>query len=347
VKDPANGATQQINVSVTGASASYSIVEISRPGYYVEVSAINNAGQVAGWLAPVNGYTSFTTFVYSLQSGMQIIGTGIPEGINDAGQVVFNPSGHGYLYTPGLGVQDLVTLGGGPFTGLTAKGINNSGQVVGTGTASGVQHAFVYLPGTGTKDLGVVGGSTAGTWSEARSINDLGQIAVNSTTGATFTAGSPPKQWPIVHAFIYTMSGGFQDLGTLGGAQSSVGGVNNKGQAVGSSETGARDKFGQPITHGYLYTPSLGMQDLCVLGGFTAGCGVLSLNNLGQVLVLDFFVAPFLYSPQSGFVNQNALLPTGWFSIQGAVINDKGQIAGNAYRNKGDFVAAAFLMTPQ
>ena len=52
-----------------------------------------------------------------------------------------------------------------------------------------------------------------------------------------------------------------QDLGTLGGTNSSAAGINARGEVTGTSDTECGS------SHAFLWTPSGGMQDLGTLGG--------------------------------------------------------------------------------
>src|ERR1035437_7965957 len=65
------------------------------------------------------------------QYTMTDLGTGAACGININGPVVGSSgsTGRAFLYTPGVGVQDLGTLPGG--TSSYAFGINDNGQIVG------------------------------------------------------------------------------------------------------------------------------------------------------------------------------------------------------------------------
>ncbi len=93
-------------------------------------------------------------------------------------------------------ILDLGTLGGNY---SEARGINNSGQVVGlANTADGNGHAFLYSGGVMT-DLGALGGGS----SYANGINDSGQVV-----GCADTATSS-------HAFLYS-GGVMTDLGHSG-----------------------------------------------------------------------------------------------------------------------------------
>ena len=147
------------------------------------------------------------------------------EAINDNGQVVgycfTSGSDHAFLYSNGI-AQDMNTLipASSGWTLEDAYGINDSGQVVGTGVnPSGQTHAFLYQNGTVT-DLGTLGGGM----SEAYGINASGQVVGDSTTAA----GAD-------HAFIYSSSGGMKDIGALPAPynQSEAFAINAAGQVVG------------------------------------------------------------------------------------------------------------------
>ena len=51
------------------------------------------------------------------------------------------------------------------------------------------------------------------------------------------------------HAFLWTTSGGLQDLGALGGNFSSGTAINDRGQVTGTAETA------DGATHAFLWTP--------------------------------------------------------------------------------------------
>jgi len=136
------------------------------------------------------------------------------------------------LYTPGVGVQDLGTLGG---TRSEAYALNEQGQIVGySTTATGARHAFLWTPGVGMQDLGVLAGGLA---SAARGINDRGEVVGGSTLPSPVPTRNPER-----HAFLWTPAGGMQDLGALGGEfTSSVAfDINNAGQVVGRSYSADR-----------------------------------------------------------------------------------------------------------
>ena len=149
------------------ASTTYTVKDLgSLPGGTYggspnDASAINDSGQVVGNAETYYGYQH--AFLYS-NGQMQDLGT-LPGGtyceasaINDSGQVVgnaYDSSGetHAFLYSNGQ-MQDLNSLipaGSGWFL-FYARGINTSGQIVGTGAINGPPRAFLATPGTPPSD---------------------------------------------------------------------------------------------------------------------------------------------------------------------------------------------------
>jgi probable HAF family extracellular repeat protein len=186
--------------------------------------------------------------------------------INDAGQIVGwantpanPPARHAVLWSAGLVIQDLGTLGG---AASTAIDINASGQVIGmSDVAGGGQRGFLWTSGDGMQDLVTLLGSPA---SNVVAINDAGQIA------GSYVAPSGDT-----HAFLYTPGSGLRDLGTLGGHSSAATGLNAQGDVVGSSTTAQGD------THAFLWTSTDGMEDVTAVTGFAA---VRKLNHYLQTL---------------------------------------------------------------
>ncbi len=72
------------------------------------------------------------------------------------------------------------------------------------------------------------------------------------------------------------------DLGTLGGSVSEALGLNNSGQVVGESQTGAVDQYGFPIVHAFLWDATHGMRDLGTLSGDARSVAV-GINDAGAV----------------------------------------------------------------
>jgi probable HAF family extracellular repeat protein len=111
-------------------------------------------------------------------------------------------------------------------------------------------------------DLGTLGGQF--TISEARAVNDRGQVV-----GDSITAGLGPE-----HAFLWEQ-GRIRDLGTLGGLTSDATDINNHGQVVGTSTTAGGD------AHAFLWADGH-MRDLGTLGGTVSVAQ--AVNDHGRVV---------------------------------------------------------------
>src|SRR5262249_51540200 len=115
----------------------------------------------------------------------------------------------------------------------------------------------------GMYDLGTLGGSS----SEARAVNDSGQVA-----GFSQLRGNVAE-----HAFLYDGTA-MLDLGTLGGPSSPAFGMNSSGLVVGYAVTAGRD------VHAFV-SDGTTMQDLGTLGGNESQA--FSINSAGQVAGLS------------------------------------------------------------
>jgi probable HAF family extracellular repeat protein len=270
--------------------------------------------------------------------------TGLPfvgVAINDAGQVAGtqNPTNpqlgqtRAMLYTPGVGAQDLGTLGG---TISVAYALNEQGQVAGySTTATGAVHAFLWTPGVGMQDLGVLDGGTS---SRARGINDRGEVVGQSTLPRV-----DPRE-PQTHAFLWTPAGGMQDLGALGGGLTSsvASDINNVGQVVGRSYSA--DQIITPPTdpeffsRAFLWSPGQGMQDLGALSGGHATA--YAINDNGQVVgkswLSSFSPPPYgqnlravLWTPGQG-IRELGRLWDGPHNSAAYGINEAGQVVGES-----------------
>jgi probable HAF family extracellular repeat protein len=244
-----------------------------------------------------------------------------------------------------------------------ARGINDSGQIAGTGLINGRDHAFLYSGGRVT-DLGTLNGFTEST---ASAINASGQVVGYATKADRNT----------YHAFLYPDSAGkMTDLGTLNGFTSSIAtGINASGQVGGfatkadgntnhaflypdstgkmtdlgtfgesNSAASGPNATGQVAviaytyftSHSFLYSGG-SVTDLGTLGG-TGGTDASGINASGQVVGISYTASndehAFLYSG-SGMTDLNSLLPSnsGWVLTSGSAINDSGQIVGHGTIN--------------
>lgn len=204
---------------------------------------------------------------------------------------------------------------GGWLGGVSALGINASGQVAGFAeTASNASHAFFYAD-SAMLDLGTFGG----THSAASAVNDAGQVVG--------VADTKRKQQ---HAFSWTAAGGMVDLGTLGGSNSNANAVNNLGQVVGAAHTR------QKQTHAFSWADGV-MVDLGTLGGDNSSAN--DVNAAGQVVgwaqARKGLERAFLW--ESGTITDLGAL--GGTTSFASAINDAGQVVGGAETSSGQLHA--------
>jgi probable HAF family extracellular repeat protein len=215
-------------------------------------AAINNTGQIVGWFGVPGAEEAF---LWTQATGMQDLGfAGIPQAINDLGQIAGNDDGsnsHAFFWTAAAGLQDLGTLGG---CCSQATGINNSGQVVGWSfTASGDQHPFLWTQAGGMTDLGFVG--------QASAINNTGQVV-----------GFYYRGYMDDRAFLWTTTGGLQDLGTDNGYSSFAFSINDSGWVIGDA-----DYF-------FLWSETTGLKNLSQLtSSQVLSLNANTINNAGQI----------------------------------------------------------------
>jgi uncharacterized membrane protein len=173
---------------------------------------------------------------------------------------------------------DLGSLGGN-YARTFATGLNASGQVVGYGYQndpwnsgqSGTVDYQAFVTGAGGQGITGLGTLAGDTWSQARAINDAGQVVGNSGNAAFVTSG-----------FSASLSSPtLQNVGSLGGSTSTADAINASGQIAGT----ARDAAG--INRAYLTAANGGAKtvlDTAPVGAqppnFIAVGGV---NDAGQV----------------------------------------------------------------
>jgi len=123
--------------------------------------AINNSGQVTGWSNPFGSGSVAHAFLYTAGTGMIDLGTlgGSSSkgfGINAAGDVIgmralTGNASEAFIYTEGT-MYDLLSLlvPGSSVSGLSinplGNSINDSGQIVATGTIGNSSHALLLTP---------------------------------------------------------------------------------------------------------------------------------------------------------------------------------------------------------
>jgi probable HAF family extracellular repeat protein len=189
-------------------------------------------------------------------------------------------------------ITDLGTFGG--YLSI-AQAVNNRGQVVGLAqnnipeTVPSILNAiaggfigpgffldtqfraFLWENGI-MRDLGTLGGPEA--W--ARTINDRGQVAgVSFTDSILQPVPGVPTGLPTTHAFLWEEAK-MTDLGSLGGTQSDVEGINNRGQVIGEMTLP-----GDNVAHPFFWDGG----KLTDLGTFGGPFGLaIGLNEAGEVV---------------------------------------------------------------
>jgi probable HAF family extracellular repeat protein len=182
---------------------------------------------------------------------------------------------------------DLGTLGGAH---SSATDINSSAAVAGYSyVPSGDTHAFLWQSGVMT-DLGALDGVS----SDARAVNDLGQVVGSSTTPGDF------------HAFLWD-SGLMTDLGTLGGGWSAAADVNNLGQVVGAAQDASNTQLACIWESGVMTD----LNTLVVGGAPYVMVYANSINSSGQITgyaVTETGLSSFLLTPVAAVPAPGAML---------------------------------------
>jgi len=162
-------------------------------------------------------------------------------------------------------LQDLGTFSWAVYS--IARGINNSGQVVGASGTSTVTRAFLWESGSPMQDLGTLAEEN---YNRAVKINNSGQVVGM----ANISSGN--------RAFLWEEGSPMQDIGTLvGGSASSAWGINNLGHVVGYSSINNEPRA-------FIYEDNL-MKDLNDLFINTLGMTVIlrvaaDINDSGQIV---------------------------------------------------------------
>lgn len=165
--------------------------------------AVNNSGQVAGTVAVVSGGVQQAFISNPNGTGLMTLATpavgyGYALALNASGQaaVTIQPLTGGaqafITTTPGGPLAPLGTLGGSV---TAALGINDLGAVVGYSfLANNAARAFVTGPqGAGMVDLNTLVSLESVLLSEARAINERGQILANASNGRAYLLTPVPE----------------------------------------------------------------------------------------------------------------------------------------------------------
>jgi probable HAF family extracellular repeat protein len=330
VPDSAIAINNSASVVVNSGVGALSAVSIwNRDGGYQSLDlngsndhavSINNSNAVAGTGIP-SGSTAVAAFLGEA-GGMQWLpslggGLSSANAINDSESIVgysYTSANqqHAFLWTAANGIQDLtpdLTSNGGS----TATAINSSNEVTG-----------YYYPAGSTVPVGFL-------WSQSAGLQQFGTsetlpFAINNsgTVVGQMTNASGQHQ-----AFSWTEAGGFVDLGTLGGTESSALGINSSGWIVGTSLSANKNGLLNP----FLWTPANGMQNLNTLGKFTSkdqqtyaiqinDAGVIAVSsNKGGFILVPTMTVKIKASPNPSVVGQTVTFTVTITSAVGAPPN--------------------------
>lgn len=218
------------------------------------------------------------------------------------GLTFFSSANAGYTITD-LGVNSF------------ANAINNHGQVVGRASNG---RAFLYSNGT-MKDLGTLQGSFG--WSNAKGINNLGQIVGESTYSSATNS---------YRAFLYS-NGSMTDLGTMGGEHSSASSINDRGQIVGLTvlrSTTSMNKWGEWESEQWSFLYENGsMSNTPTYMGYADYAN--SINNNGEIVGTQQIKG--VHAIEQGWSYSNGVRTPLWGLDNGSYasdVNDSGQIVG-------------------
>ncbi len=322
--------------------------------------AINALGQVAG-RSTLNG-SPVSAIRTSGQGGFAAVtlpsyaGAAAGFGINSqgdvAGQFVDKRDGliHGFVTSAGgaseLGPLSVAGIKGGS---TRAGGINDAGEVVGTGSIAGRMVDGVFRSGTTQTAFRAVSSGAA------TIINPLGNGLYNMGSGinaaGTVVGTSETAPGGFLHAFLATRGGAASDLlsrnsAGIFGLNTYGAAINDRGDVAGSGDVGG-------FRHAFLASHEGGaLQDLGVIGNANSSIA-RGLNSLSHVVgELDDPAGrshAFLYDPRGGLgmIDLNTLLApsdqSDWTLISAAAINDNDQITGVGIH---DGLLRGFLLTP-
>jgi probable HAF family extracellular repeat protein len=266
----------------------------------------------------VVGVIANQAYLWTRAGGYQMLGTlgggmSFPKAINDSGTVVGSsslPNGviHAFVWTQSGGMQDLGSPLGGDSGALE---VNAVGEVAGFSQSpdSNTQHAFYWSKATGIVDIGTLHGFSL---SRPSGLNNHGEIAGNSSV-----------------AFRWTLSGGIQELPSLGGGFTNASAINDAGQIVGWS---LNADF---IVHAVLWAPDGSIRDLGTLP-HDSHSSALFINAAGNITGRSEhdlpdgaqFFTTFFWTPAGGMFDIGA--GTG-HSDTPEGLNNRDQIIGKGH----------------
>jgi probable HAF family extracellular repeat protein len=332
---PSSEAVVAAEAERASPAVSYRIIDLTPGAFFGTASGINNRGEVVGWTFATEDFSDIRGFIYSggtvRELGSDPSGDHalIPVDVNDHGDIAGQAGDNAMVLDRGGEFNDLGNLGGGS---SGAAAISNSGWVVGSSAIeSGNSCAFRWRPGRTMEDLGTLPETTD---SFAEDVNDRGQIV-----------GGAIDERGLLQGF-FSNGRTLTRVGTLGGLQSRLSGINDRGVAVGSAETGTPE---MPTgTRAVMFRRGK-LNDLGMIAGATAS-EAWDINERGEAVGsswgLDNVTSnASLFRPTGEVVDLNTTIPadSGWRLAQANAINNRGWIIGGGFFEGRQH---AFLLIP-
>jgi probable HAF family extracellular repeat protein len=279
--------------------------------------------------------------------------------------------------------RNLGKLQGGDYS--AAYGINDPGEVAGSGNVTDSIVPFLWIAGAGFRRIPLLPGDNCGQalainryrhvagyssgpngkraflWTQGTGVRNLGVLPggnyssgcdINDADDVAGTSASATGE----HAVVWLRTGDIVDLGTLPGDTSSEAtAINNNGDVIGYSK-------GSNGMRAFLWTQITGMHDLGVLPGGNSS-RALGVNDAGAVVgssTSSLGDRAFIWTVNGGMQDLNNLvsLPFGVVLIEAPSINNQGQILamggamdehhgnGGAASQCAPAPPASFLLTP-
>lgn len=331
---------------------------------YHPVVGINDAGQIAGNIAPKDGQKASHAIIWKDGSlteisdtplGLEFYSFSINRAGNLAGGLHAGASEHAAVWR-NSSITDLDSDESRKSYTSRATCINTDGRVVGWSFITGSDPTATLWDNGTVVDLGASIKKEG--YSEAHAINDNVSIVGRFDELAKTQSG---RKVLGSHAFVW-QANNVRMLPTIGGRNASADGINDRGQIVGWSNIKASTGYAFiSAAHATLWDAN-GAIDLGGLSGFTRTSAV-AINNAGQIVgsadnppagpvgSLDTGDHHALYwDVKRRMVDLNQYLPrrlseAGWVLIEANGINEAGVIVGTAY-NAQTGLGTIFVLKP-
>jgi probable HAF family extracellular repeat protein len=313
----------------------------------------NSSGMVTGCsdnstppTVPCATLITADAFLWSSGTGFQDLGhlsgddSSVGYVVNDLGVVVGSSANtttgayHGFVWTQKsriVGLPDLPSGSGYTFaTAITSKGI-----IVGESeTSNGDEHVVLWTKSQGAYHVHDEGCLQKALYCYADDINESQQVA-----GVAYFFNNNNKY----HAFLWSKTAGWTDLGTLKGGNSYAVWLNRSGTVVGASTS---SKYPDGVV---VYWDTTGIHPIGTLhGGASSAPGFISDSGqiLGDSTVTGGASHAFIWTKGKGMKDLNNMIPknSGWVLHHASSINSSGQIVGYGTINGVD---QAYLLKPK